>query len=78
MTTPVKRRPGRPRKNPLPDAEAPATSTEIVVAPAEIKPPSDPADPRIGLRFHPDATHVGFDDGSVYEAKDGYLIRRAY
>lgn len=80
MTAPVRRRPGRPRKNPLPEDAIETTSTEEVVIPEIPKKdrPTDPHDPRVGLDCHPDATHLGFEDGSVYEAKDGYLVRRAY
>lgn len=79
MTEPIKRRPGRPRKHPLPVPETPATSTEEAETPAPEAPkpaPSDSKDPRIGLECHPTASHVGFDDGSLYEAQDGYVVKR--
>lgn len=72
---PVRRRPGRPRKHPLPETPAPSTEETGPKEGAE-PPPSDPKDPRIGEECHPDATQVGFDDGSVYEAKGGFLVKR--
>lgn len=78
MTEPVvRRRPGRPRKNPLPEPDVEATSTEVVETPKK-EAPSDPRDPRIGLECHPDATQVGFEDGSHYAAEDGFLVKRVY
>lgn len=87
MTEPIKRRPGRPRKHPLPEApapevsETPEPSTEVPAAPVEpkkdVKPPAeDPSDPHIGYECHPTASHVGFEDGSLYEAKDGFVVKR--
>lgn len=83
MTAPeVRRRPGRPRKYPLPEPPAPstevseATSTEEAEPTRGTPPPSDPKDPRIGLESHPTASHMGFDDGSLYEVKDGFVVKR--
>jgi hypothetical protein len=84
MTAPVRRRPGRPRKNPIEpipettEVAAPPTGEPEVAVERGDPPPSDPRDPRVGLECHTDATHVGFDDGSVYEANGGYLVKRAY
>lgn len=83
MTAPVRRRPGRPRKNPLPE-ETPAEPkapegplNEVgVVNTGAVPPLTDPEDRRIGLECHPTASHVGFDDGSLYEAKDGFVVKR--
>lgn len=74
MTAPVRRGPGRPRKNPLPDP--PPVSTETDADGRAGPPPSDSSDPRIGTECHPLATQVGFEDGSIYEAEDGYLTKR--
>lgn len=60
---PVRRGPGRPRR-----AESESPSVEAR--------PSDPADGRIGTDVHPDATAVGFDDGSQYRVEDGVLVER--
>lgn len=81
MTAPVRRGPGRPRKNPIePTSEVEASPTGEAEATEEgtqsPPPPSDPSDPRIGVECHPLATQVGFDDGSVYEAEGGFLIKR--
>lgn len=72
MTAPVRRRPGRPRKHPLP--ETPPTGD--VQTESVNPPPPDPEDPRIGLESHPTASHMGFDDGSLYEVKDGFVVKR--
>lgn len=85
MTTPVRRGPGRPRKHPLPETPAPSTEVSETPAPSIEKPepkkaakppPEDPSDPRIGLECHLTASHVGFEDGSLYEAKDGFVVKR--
>jgi hypothetical protein len=73
MTAPVRRRPGRPRKNPLPEDVVSTPSTEEV---GRGDPPESTEDPRIGQECHPGATQVGFDDGSVYRADGGYLVER--
>jgi hypothetical protein len=38
--------------------------------------PVDEFDPRIGMDVHPDATHVGFDDGSQYRAEGGLIVEK--
>lgn len=82
---PVKRRPGRPRKNPLP-AEAPAA--DAIDTPAEPAPqpaaatkakpaPSDPSDERIGQEADdPRCTSVVFPDGTQYRVEDGVIVER--
>lgn len=77
---PVKRRPGRPRKNPLPVGVTPdvvAAETVDAEAVANEKPTakkSEPADERIGLEVHPLASHIGYDDGRQYLCKDGVIV----
>lgn len=72
---PVKRRPGRPRRHPLPLAEV----TPDVVA-AELAPvapqPAKPADDRIGDEVDPRAEAIGFDDGRTYRCADGVIVER--
>ena len=84
MTVPVRRRPGRPRKHPLPEEtvpeapetpEAPTGESEAVVE-RGTPPLADSRDPRVGLECHPTASHVGFDDGSLYLAEGGYVVKR--
>lgn len=80
---PVKRRPGRPRKNPLP-AEVPAA--DAIDTPAEPAPkptakakpaPSDPDDERIGQEADdPRYTSVVFPDGAQYRIEDGVIVER--
>lgn len=81
---PVKRRPGRPRKNPLP-AEAAAqvtpdsvaVETEAVAAVEEpVAKPVEPADERIGIEVHPLASHIGYDDGRTYRCAGGAIVER--
>lgn len=59
---PVKRGPGRPRKNPLPAPKDEA--------------PSASDDPRIGTLVHETATAVGFDDGSQYRVSEGVIVEK--
>jgi len=73
---PVKRRPGRPRKNPLPaeeSVEAPAGAVEETDT-ADATPAAQ-ADERIGLEVHPLASHIGYDDGRQYLCKDGVIVK---
>jgi hypothetical protein len=74
---PVKRRPGRPRKNPAPPAKSPATPDTVAaeVEPVEVA-KAAAEDERIGAEVHPLATAVGFDDGSTYRCEDGKIVER--
>lgn len=73
---PVKRRPGRPRKNPLPPPVETPPSPDTVAAEVEpaTAPKAEPEDERIGLEVHPLASHVGYDDGRNYRCKDGVIV----
>lgn len=79
MTQPVKRGPGRPRKQPAPPAE-PAEVTPDAVA-AETVQDDEPAkksdaDPRIGSKCDPAWSSVGYDDGSTYRCENGKIVER--
>lgn len=74
MTQPVKRGPGRPRKQPAPPAE-PAEVTPDIVA-AETADPEENDDERIGLAVNPGTDEVGFGDGSRYRCEDGKIVER--
>lgn len=86
---PVKRRPGRPRKHPLPapPVTPDTVAAEVVVPSGELDPPPSapstrvdpllvPADERIGAEVDPRAEAVGFDDGRTYRCKDGVIVER--
>lgn len=77
---PVKRRPGRPRKNPLP-AEVPATPDTVAAEVAPAKPakpaPKDPSGERIGQEVDDDRySSVVFPDGSQYRIENGVIVER--
>jgi hypothetical protein len=80
MTQPVKRGPGRPRKQPTPPAESaevtPDTvAAETVEAKADL-PAEKSDDERIGLDVHPLTEEVSFGDGSRYRCKDGKIVKK--
>lgn len=63
--TPLKRKPGRPRKVPLPTEES-----ETV--------PSDPDDPRIGQSCDTAWSGIGYDDGTSYRCENGVIVERVH
>jgi hypothetical protein len=69
-TQPVKRGPGRPRKNPAPKVEAPVDAWKNGES------PEPPPDERIGLDVDPRASCVGYDDGRVYRVENGRIVER--
>jgi hypothetical protein len=73
---PVKRRPGRPRKNPVAAPETPATPDTVAaeVAPAKDEKPA-PTDKWIGHEVHPLATSFGAD-GHTYRCAGGKIVER--
>lgn len=85
---PVKRRPGRPRKHPLPDFPVTPDTVAAEVAPSgELDPPPPtpstrvdpltvPADERVGVEVDPRAEAIGFDDGRTYRCKNGKIVER--
>lgn len=78
---PVKRRPGRPRKNPLPvevtpDVVAAETVAAEAVANEKLAEKSEPEDERIGIEVHPLASHIGYDDGRQYRCEGGLIVER--
>lgn len=79
---PVKRRPGRPRKNPLPPAETVEVTPDsvavetVAVAETPADEPAAPADERIGTEVHPLASHIGYDDGRQYRCEGGLIVER--
>jgi hypothetical protein len=82
---PVKRRPGRPRKHPLPLAEVTpdVVAAAIATAAAAIDSPvvapeksAEPADDRIGDEVDPRAEAIGFDDGRTYRCDGGVIVER--
>ena len=85
---PVKRRPGRPRKHPLPaPVVTPDTVAAEVVPTGELDPPPEapvtrvdpltvPADERIGVEVDPRAEAIGFDDGRTYRCDGGVIVER--
>lgn len=77
---PVKRRPGRPRKNPLPTTApvTPDTLAAEVVADKLPKPtPRDPGDERIGQEVDDDRyTSIVFPDGAQYRIEAGVIVER--
>jgi hypothetical protein len=79
MSQPVRRGPGRPRK--LPDGahtsgSEPYASLPKVSSRPAVGAPTNKSDPRIGMKVHPDAAVVGFDDGSQYRAAGGVLVEK--
>lgn len=77
MSQPVKRGPGRPRKQPAPDPvqEAPSEAAAEAEAP-EADVPVDPSDPRIGQKCHPSWSGIGYDDGTSYRCENGKIVER--
>jgi hypothetical protein len=86
---PVKRRPGRPRKNPLPvggtakvtpdsiAAEALAAATAAKPAATQATTKSGPADERIGQSVDDDRyTSIVFPDGAQYRIEAGVIAER--
>ena len=76
---PAKRRPGRPRKHPLPAAtvtpDIVAAEVAAVAEPARPA-PAAPADDRIGDEVDPRAEAIGFDDGRTYRCDGGKIVER--
>jgi hypothetical protein len=79
MSQPVKRGPGRPRKQPAP-GPAPEVTPDTVAADVVAEEPDKPAkkndDPRIGMDCDPSWSSVGYDDGSTYRCEGGKLVER--
>ena len=77
---PMKRRPGRPRKSPLPatDPVTPDSLAAEVVAGKVAKPtPKDPDDERIGQEADdPRYTSIVFPDGAQYRIEAGVIVER--
>lgn len=79
MSQPVKRGPGRPRKQPIPEYVPVTVVSEAV---AEVTPevvpdvPVDESDPRIGQSCDAAWSGVGFDDGCSYRCEDGVVVER--
>lgn len=64
MSQPVRRGPGRPRKQ----------AAEPVEAAADV--PVDNSDPRIGQECDPGWSSVGYGDGSTYRCENGKIVER--
>jgi hypothetical protein len=75
MSQPVRRGPGRPRKNPV---TAPLVGSTPEQAVEEVAPPAEKAsdDPRIGQECPVDWSAVGYGDGTSYLCKDGKIVER--
>jgi len=80
MTQPVKRGPGRPRKQPVPVEPAEVTPDTVAVETVRADTPAEqPAgDERIGLAVHPGTEEVSFGDGSRYRCEDGKTVERIH
>lgn len=78
MTQPVKRGPGRPRKQPTPPVESAEVTPDSVAAETAqtAEAAEQPDDERIGLSVHPGTEEVSFGDGSRYRCKDGKVVER--
>lgn len=78
MTQPVKRGPGRPRKQPAPVDPAGVTPDSVDVETAASEDPAgEPnGDPRIGAECDPAWSSVGYSDGSTYRCEDGKIVER--
>jgi len=75
MSQPVKRGPGRPRKQqPAPDPTPDVVAAEVA---AVEKPAKKNDDPRIGMDCDPSWSSVGYgDDGSTYRCENGKIVER--
>lgn len=60
---PEPRGPGRPRKFPA-------------ATPVKVDDKAKPDDERIGREVHPDASGIGFDDGSQYRVENGVIVEK--
>lgn len=69
MSQPVKRGPGRPRKQPAAPPAAPVAEVVVEV-------PVDESDPRIGTLVRPEISHIGYEDGSMYRVDGGVVVER--
>lgn len=79
MTQPVKRGPGRPRKQPAkpPAEQAEVTPDTVAAETVEAdEPEAQSDDERIGLEVHPNTEEISFGDGSRYACKDGKIAKR--
>lgn len=77
MPEPVKRGPGRPRKQPVPVEPAEVTPDTVTAATVAADEPAEQADDeRIGLEVSPGTEEVSFGDGSKYRCEDGKLVER--
>lgn len=69
---PVKRGPGRPRKQPPPEPDS-AAAESVTKQPA---PEND--DPRIGQPCDSAWSGIGYDDGTSYRCENGVIVERVH
>lgn len=81
MSQPVKRGPGRPRKQQPVAEPARETTPDTVAAETsqdEVSAEKVNDDPRIGSECDPAWSSVGYDDGRTYRCENGKIVERVY